>query len=351
MNTNDWYPGEDADTDASGHQWRREGNATPHIESFKVPRNVGVPGGLRLDHAIIVPANAIAPGLPYSAPKILRWLTRKLDIHEQALGVNESDAAFKMYDLTLSPDDANLAEYGRQAERIFDQNGVDPIHVRNVFHLGGQLTVYKGKKIEAWCNARADERMRRKTPYTFQGEVFPCLHTFNNDANCKGDSCLHLHLPLDASALFERARLLADPHVTIVPTERISLQLYQHLPDISRFSEPDHPDYDEYFAVRQGQAGFRLQWPEIFGGGFIITVYVRLLATSLYYRLIHEHRMRRYEKFRLRIDQQDPWIWTFNDELQRRARRARVKSDKHQLPTPRNKQTPVDIMRDVCEAH
>jgi hypothetical protein len=61
--------------------------------------------------------------------------------------------------------------------------------------------------------------------------------------------------------------------------------------------------------------------------------------------------VRRYEKFRLRIDQQDPWIWTFNDELQRRARRARVKSDKHQLPTPRNKQTPVDIMRDVCEAH
>ena len=67
LNTNAWYPSEAADTDASGHQWRRENNATPHIESFKVPRKVGVPGGLRLDHAIIVPANAIAPG--YRIPR------------------------------------------------------------------------------------------------------------------------------------------------------------------------------------------------------------------------------------------------------------------------------------------
>ena len=61
--------------------------------------------------------------------------------------------------------------------------------------------------------------------------------------------------------------------------------------------------------------------------------------------------MRRYEKFCLRIDLQDPWIWTFNDESQRRTRKARVKGDMHKLPTPRNKRTPVDIMRDVCEAH
>ena len=89
---------------------------------------------MRLDYCTIVPANAIAPGLPYSTPKILRWLTRKLDIHEQTLGIAERDAAFKMYDLTLSPDNANLVEYGRQAKNNFKQNMVDPIHVGNVFH-------------------------------------------------------------------------------------------------------------------------------------------------------------------------------------------------------------------------
>ena len=64
LNTNVWYPSEGADADASGHPWRRENNVLPHIDSFKVPRRIGVPGGLRMDCAVIAPGNAIAPGLP-----------------------------------------------------------------------------------------------------------------------------------------------------------------------------------------------------------------------------------------------------------------------------------------------
>ena len=98
-----------------------------------------------------------SPGLPYSTSKMLRWISRTLGEHEQVLGIAAKDAALEMYDLTLSPDDANLVESGRQAETIFEQNMVDPRHVRHIFHLDGQLTVYKGKKIEEWCRLRPHE--------------------------------------------------------------------------------------------------------------------------------------------------------------------------------------------------
>ena len=70
-NTMVYYPARNSAVDASGHLFRDD-DGPPTLDSHRVPCR---DGRLVLDEAIIVPANARRPGLAYSYPKRLRWVT------------------------------------------------------------------------------------------------------------------------------------------------------------------------------------------------------------------------------------------------------------------------------------
>jgi hypothetical protein len=201
-NTMVYYPGLGATTDASGHRFRDDHEAAT-LDSYRIPQ---LRGQLALDTAIIVPANGRRPGLSRSYPKRLRWVTRHLDMHEQLAGIPEAQGALKMIDLTLSPDEKNLVGYANEAIRFFEGHRVDPSHVKALFHIGGQMTVYRGPKTDQFCNMLRDEdRQAFFHQLEESREHHTAIATWNDDENCNGHSVIRFNIPIDIRPLLAQA--------------------------------------------------------------------------------------------------------------------------------------------------